>query len=66
MSTTKAAATAEKRPAYLFISGILNMLVGAAHEYQGGIEVIVVFLVNILVVFVRLFPELFVEARSRV
>ena len=42
------------------------MLVGAAHEYQGGIEVIVVFLVNILVVFVRLFPELFVEARSRV
>jgi len=58
----KAVATAEKRPAYLFISGTRNKLAVATHEYQDGIEVVMVFFVKVLVVFVRLFSELFVEA----
>jgi len=43
----------------------LNMPVGATYKYQGGIEVIVIFLLEIPVVFVRLFSELFVEACAR-
>jgi len=50
----KAFATAEQRPAYLSISGIHNKLVGATHEYQGGIEFIVAFFVKVPVVFVHL------------
>ena len=62
----KADATAEKRPAYPFISGTRDVLTVTTHEYQGGVEVIVVLFVKVLVVLVRLLPELFVEARSRV
>ena len=62
----KAVVTTEKRPAYQFISGIWNELVGTTHKYQNGIEVIVVFSVKVPVVFVRLFSELFVEACSRI
>ena len=62
----KADVTAEKRPAYPFISGIRDTLPVTTHEYQGGVEVFVVLFVKVLVVFVRLFPELFVEACSRV
>lgn len=58
----KAVATAEKRPACLFISEARNKLAGATHEYQDGIEVVMVFFVKVLVIFVRLFSELFVEA----
>ena len=61
----KAVATAEKRPAYSFISGIRHKLAGRTHKYQDGIKVIVVLSVKVLVVIVRLFPELFVEARLR-
>jgi len=42
------------------------MLVGGTYKYQGGIEVIMIFLLEILVVFVRLFSELFVEACARI
>jgi len=66
MSTMKAVATAEKRPAYLFISGTRNKLAVATHEYQDGVEVVMVFSVKVLVVFVRLFSELFVEAGFRI
>ena len=62
----KADATAEKRPACLVYQRNPHMLAGATHKYQGGIEIIVVFYVKVLVVFVRLFSELFVEARLRV
>ena len=62
----KAVATAEKRPAYQFISGIRNELVGKTYKYQDGIEVIVVFSVKIPVVIVRLFSELFVETCSSI
>jgi len=65
MSTIKADATAEKRPAWLFISRSFNVPAGATYEYQGGIEVIVIFLLEIPVVFIRLFSELFVEACAR-
>jgi hypothetical protein len=62
----KADATAEKRPAYPIISGIQDTLTVTTNKYQGGVEVIVVLFVKVLVVFIRLFPESFVEARSRV
>ena len=62
----KADTTAEKRPAYLFISGIRSMLAGGTYKYHGGIEIITVFLVKVPVVFVRHFLELFMEARLRV
>ena len=62
----KAVATAEKRPAYSLISKILlSKLAGRTHKYQDGIEVIVVLSVKVPVVIVRLFSELFVEARLR-
>ena len=62
----KADATAEKRPACSFVSEMHGVLTAATHEYEGGVEVIVILLVKVLVVFVRLLPELFVETRSRV
>lgn len=55
MSTIKADATAEKRPAWFFISGV-------THKYQDGVEVITIFPLEILVTPVRLLLELFVEA----
>ena len=61
----KAVATAEKRPACSFISGVSSKLAGRTHKYQDGIEVIVILSVKVLVVIVRLSPKLFVEARSR-
>ena len=42
------------------------MMAVMAHKYEGGVEVIMVLFVKVLVVFVRLLPELFVETRSRV
>ena len=62
----KADATAEKRPAYPIVSRTRDILAATTHGYQGGVEVIVVSFAKALVVFVRLSPELFVEARSRV
>ena len=62
----KADATAEKRPAYPFLSEIRGVSVEATYKYQGGVEVIVVLLAKVPVVFVGLFFELFVKARSRV
>ena len=61
----KAVATAEKRPAYSLISGIRGGPAGRTHKYQDGIEVIMVLSVKVLVIFVRLFSELFVETRLR-
>ena len=58
--------TAEKGPAYLFISGIRSMLAGGTYKYHDCIEVVAVFLVKFPVVLVCHFPELFVEARLRV
>ena len=62
----KADATAEKRPAYPFLSEIRDISVETTYKYQGGVEVIVVLLAKVPVVFVSLFFELFVKARSRV
>ena len=57
----KADATAENRPAYLVIGGDQDALFGPTHEYQARIEVIVVFLMEIAIVLVRLFSELFMK-----
>ena len=62
----KADATAEKRPAYPFVSGTRDMLTVTTHKYQGGVEVIVVPFAKALVVFVCFFPKLFMKARSGV
>ena len=56
----KAVATVEKRPACLLIRQIRNLVV-ATYKYQDGIEIIVVFFMEVPVIFVRLFSELFVE-----
>ena len=60
----KAEATAENRPAYLVISGNQDGLLKSTHEYQGCVEVVVVFLVKITIIFVHLFPELVMEPRA--
>jgi hypothetical protein len=62
----KADATAENKPAYFAISGGSRRLAEQTHEYQGSVEVVVVFLVKVAVVFVRLFSKVLVEACARV
>ena len=59
-------ATAEKRPAYPFLSEIRDISVETTYKYQGGVEVIVVLLVKVPVVFVSLLLESFMKVRSRV
>ena len=63
----KADDTAEKRLACPIVSVARDMLAVITRiYYQGGVEVTMVPFAKALVVFDRLFSELFVEARSRV
>lgn len=62
----KADATAEKRPAYPFVSEICVVLAVKTHKYQGGVEVIAVLFLKSLVIFVGFLPELFVETGSSI
>ena len=56
-------ADAEKRPALVTIRKRKGYEARLTHEYQGSIEVVVVLLVEVSVILVGLFAELFVEAR---
>jgi hypothetical protein len=62
----KADATAENKPACFAISGSCIRLVGYTHKYQGGVEVVVIFLVKVAVIFVCLLSKMLVEARARI
>ena len=56
-----AEATAEKRPAWRNISVVAGSTLRATYKYQGGIKIIMIFVVEVLVILVGLPIEHMVE-----